>query len=185
MGIEVALGVGSLVLGAGSAYMQSRESSRARSAEKKRVAAAEEATNETRNRQAQIDADANRRAERERRVLIAQQLQSGENQGVAGSSGVQGGMSSTITQSGSILGQQLGQQASVGRESYWNSQAAMFGSQANSALGQANQWAQIGGFAGQLFNAAGGFGALFPKQEVQGPSANTSPGGSWWTQLAG
>lgn len=138
MGIVTVLAIASLVVAAGSAYMQHQDQVAARNEQKKAAAtsAAENAAQQQQNVRDQV---------RQQRVRTAQIIQASANTGTLGSSGEIGGTSALASQVDSNV-------ASINRNA--NSQGAVLADQnaANGYMGQAATWGSVGQIAGSAFN---------------------------------
>lgn len=139
----------------------------------------QDAQEEARGRQAQSDEEqrkiraeqkasqaaqsaAERRTQlREERLKRARLIQSGENTGVTGSSGVAGATGNLNTQLQSNIGFNVGQERSAGAISAASQNSADFLSSANNSMVEANQWGQAAGMGMNIFSKAGGFNNIF------------------------
>lgn len=138
MGIATTLAIASLVVAAGSAYMQNKNAAAARKQQKKAAEIAQ-AQNQV---QQQNDI---RNQIRQQRIRTAQILQASADTGTSGSSGQIGGVAALATQVGSNIGTMSGR---------FNSQNAILSYQNAAAAdeGQAATWGAVGQLASSSFN---------------------------------
>jgi len=138
MGIVTALAIASLVVAAGSAYMQNKNQQEARKDQKKAasIAAAQNTVANQNSIRDQV---------RQQRVRTAQIMQASENTGTTGSSGALGGVSALSSQIGSNIAQ-IGENA--------NTQTGILTAQNSAAgnLSQAATWGAVGSLASSSFN---------------------------------
>lgn len=138
MGIATTLAIISLVIAAGSAYMQNKNAQAARKQQKNasEVASAQNRVNQQNDIRSQV---------RQQRIRTAQIMQASSNTGTAGSSGAIGGVSALASQTGSNIAATSGQA---------NSQNSILAYQ-NSAAGyesRAATWGAVGNLASSSFN---------------------------------
>lgn len=156
MAILTAIAIGAAVLGGVSAYegIQSRKEAAANYAsqadEQRKAQGEQKALN------FQQQAQERRNQVREERVRRAKLLQASENGGTADSSGEYGAMGSLATQLSSNLGINAGRAQAGANIGGYLQNAADFGTAAQQAVMGAQNWDQIGSFAGSIFSAAGG-----------------------------
>jgi|ERR1700749_833185 len=138
MGIVTALAIASLVVAAGSAYMQNKNQQQARKDQKKAagIAAAQNTVANQNSIRDQV---------RQQRIRTAQIMQASENTGTTGSSGALGGVSALASQSGANIGT-INENA--------NTQTGLLSAQnsANANLSQAATWGAVGSLASSTFN---------------------------------
>lgn len=178
MGI-VAVAVAALAVSAGSAYMSYEQQKKAsrnqrRAAdEQRKINAQQEANN------AQQAARERRQQIREERVRRARILQSSENMGVGDSSGSLGATGSLATNLSDNLGSNLSALRSAQIISRHSQRQADFMSAAGQNMANANMWGQVSSFAGSVFSAAGGYGALNSGSTVTDVSGTQRQGVKW------
>jgi hypothetical protein len=139
MGIELALGVGSLALGAIGLFQQAGAASSA-SEDRKKAANAEKKRNAIISASTKIQGASERRAiVREERVRRARMLQASVNGGTGGSSGQAGGLSALGSNFFTLLDQQ--KSANLGNEGInkWNQKAVDFETKARETLA----WSEV------------------------------------------
>lgn len=142
MGVFTALAIASLVVAAGSAYMQNKAASAARRDQQKAAAVAQADTQV--QRQNEI-----RQQVRSQRIRTAQIMQSSANTGTQASSGELGGIASLASQTGSNIGNIQGQMNS--QNSIYNFQNAAMSEQGNAAT-----WGAVGQIASSSFSVFSG-----------------------------
>jgi hypothetical protein len=151
----------------------------------------QDAQDEARSKQAQSDEEqrkiraeqkasqaaqsaAERRSQlREERLKRARVIQSGENTGVTGSSGVAGAIGNMNTQLQGNIGFNVGQERSAGAIGVASQNSADFLSSANNSMVEANQWGQAAGFGMNIFNKVDGFNNIF-SSGTQAPALVTT-----------
>jgi len=138
MGIATTLAIASLVVAAGSAYMQNKSAAAARR-QQKNAADVAQAQNQVKQ---QNDI---RNQIRQQRIRTAQIMQASANTGTLASSGELGGVSALTSQTDNNIATLTGN---------YRSQQAVLGDQnaASSDMGQAATWGAIGGLASSSFN---------------------------------
>jgi len=147
MGIETALAIGGFLMSAKGQADQKK-------AQKKALAADQEARASQQKQQDLESARERRRVLRQARIQRATVIQAGENQGVAGSSAVAGAISSIGSQTGSNLSF-LDQSA----QNTANTNAALAGQ--SRALGAADAGAGLSQLGGTIFSNAGNIASIF------------------------
>jgi len=138
MGVVTALAIASLVVAAGSAYMQNQEQQKARKAQKN--------ASEVQAAQNQAATQADIRSQvRQQRVRTAQIMQGSANTGTLGSSGEIGGISALGSQVGSNV-------ATISQNQSTQSGVLAYQNKASDAQGNAATFGAIGSLASSSFN---------------------------------
>ena len=152
MGVETAIILGGLAVGATAAQMSAAED-----AEDKQYAAAQE---QKKARQEQDAANASqaaaekRRQIREERVKRARVLQSATSTGTTGSSGETGAVAGLSTQLGANLGANLGTLQTAQNISIFSQTSADLMTQANALQADSQFWGQVAGLSMMAANAS-------------------------------
>lgn len=158
--ISTVIAAASLTVGAASAVSayegrkDAKEAARRSADEQRKVQAEQKALN------AQQAAQERRNQIREERVRRARILQSSENTGADGSSGLSGALGSMSAQLGNNLGINAGRIAAGNRISTFTQNAADFNLAAQESMNKASNADTLFNLSGSIFNAAGGINTL-------------------------
>lgn len=162
MGLDpVTIQIASLAFSAFSVMQQGDAQDEARSRQEQSDTEQRKARDEQKAGQAAQAAAERRQQLREERIKRARLIQSGQNTGVSGSSGVAGASGGLQTQLQSNIGFNLGQQQNASNISQFSQNSADFLSSANNAMVEANQWGNAASLGMNIFSKAGGFNNIF------------------------
>lgn len=150
-----------LAFSAFSAMKQADAQEEAQQAQRRSDDEQRKARDEQKAGQAAQAAAERRQQLREERIKRARLIQSGQNSGVAGSSGVAGAAGNLQTQLQTNIGFNQGQIQNASNISQFSQNSADFLSSANNSVAEANQWGQAAGVGMNIFKASGGFKSIF------------------------
>lgn len=152
-----------LAFSAFSAMKQADAQEEAQQAQRRSDDEQRKARDEQKAGQAAQAAAERRQQLREERIKRARLIQSGQNSGVAGSSGVAGAAGNLQTQLQTNIGFNQGQIQNASNISQFSQNSADFLSSANNSVAEANQWGQAASAGMNIFKATGGFQSIFSK----------------------
>lgn len=178
MGIDpVTIQIASLAFSAFSVMQQGDAQDEARANQERSNEEQKKIRDEQKAGQAAQAAAERRQQLREERIKRARLIQSGQNTGTAGSSGVAGASGGLQTQLQSNIGFNLGQLQNASNISQFGQNSADFLSSANNSIVDANQWGAAAGMGMNIFKASGGFNNIFGGTQAGAPvsDANVTP----------
>lgn len=160
MAVLTAIAVASAFIGGVSAYNGIQSRKEAASNYSQQADEQRKAQGEQKALSFQQQAQERRNQIREERVRRAKLMQASENSGTAGSSGESGALGSLSTQLSNNLGINAARAQAGANIGGYLQNAADFGTAAQNAIAGAQTADAIGGFAGSIFSASGGYGTI-------------------------
>lgn len=152
--------IAGLTLAAGGMAMSYAQQRRSKSQQERAAREAEEAQREQTAQRASERAAEQRQQYRQERIRRGQILQAAENTGTAGSSGEMGALGSLSTQLADNTGQNTAAFQRGQRISMFNQNAANYQGAAQTSMGRANMFGQLGSLGQSIYGAAGGMKSI-------------------------